>query len=1055
MKIIDLSNRDLNKNQNDLTFEEKDLSDIIELDLNNANISSSQIEILKRLTNLKILNISALTIDGNIIESLDEIPLEKLKQLEEVYLKYTEVKNVDKIFDNNKLIQILDLDSSPIESIDHIDSLTNLNELNLNSTKVKDISSLKKCLKLQKLSVSDSDIDKESIKVISTINSLVEITLKENEAICSQDLFILSKLDNLKSLDLDFNPEFQSAKDLIMREIHTKAKNQSSILEKPKSELKILDARNSYDEKSYFIERQNELQQVEQKLKEHGKCIVTGLSGNGKTLLSRKYAKDCQKKGYLTHWFETSSSESFLEGIMSFADILGVEKQYHQKNESLNTSEKLSIDSVTLSHDIVSKLNSASQKVLLVTDNLQDYNLINQYLPNLNDKVEILVNSSSFFPDQDKSSITLEIFKSDEAKRYINKKLGEKNYSGYDIDLLLDQVGKHPHSLAVATSVIKTMNYSIRDYIESIKYTDILSNALDCLNALNPDAFDIIVNAAFLHTDNIPLSVLSDSIFDNSVIELLHGLSLITDYNLDKQTISIHSELQNKLKNKIKENDQVKETLSKLSKTLYENFPELLEFNENYRYDDNRLQDVNTYILHVIKFLENNSNEKKLIVNNENLVSLYLSVAKYYHLIMTDFNKALSCLYQALESCNQLPFSGRTYNQLIRISNILGIVHSDLAQYDLAVHHLEMALRMLKDSDIEYNYENYGTALNNLGNEYKNCGRFDKSIECLKEALVLVEKKFGKKYSFYSIVLNNLGNAYEASKDYTAASKCLTEAYELTRENSGKHHPNLAMICVNLAKIYGVTDKNNIIREKLLLKALKIRKNIYGEGHIETTIILNNLGNYYGNAKIYGKALECHSKALQIRINKLGVNHPDTGISFGNKASSLMLVGRYEESLECQKNKIKNFSFNYGDEDERTIIERKVLQELQNTIETKQGNTSKLIEKVFNYSFNSNAKNLTSSEVEYKRIEKKIFDKLNKIKIKPSTTDIELEISFSSENIHNNLKESIQNYFKDMFAIETDIEEVEKNVFSISLDRPLIESLLDRKKDLVSDLHSK
>ena len=61
--------------------------------------------------------------------------------------------------------------------------------------------------------------------------------------------------------------------------------------------------------------------------------------------------------------------------------------------------------------------------------------------------------------------------------------------------------------------------------------------------------------------------------------------------------------------------------------------------------------------------------------------------------------------------------------------------------------------------------------------------------------------------------------------------------------------------------------------EEFLLKALKIRQNLFGENHMDVADSLNNLGILYQNMGNFPKAEEFLLSALKIRQNLFGENH--------------------------------------------------------------------------------------------------------------------------------------------------------------------------------------
>lgn len=85
---------------------------------------------------------------------------------------------------------------------------------------------------------------------------------------------------------------------------------------------------------------------------------------------------------------------------------------------------------------------------------------------------------------------------------------------------------------------------------------------------------------------------------------------------------------------------------------------------------------------------------------------------------------------------------------------------------------------------------------------------------------------------------------------------------------------------------------------KIRLRLLDIRKDLYGPGHLNTSICYNNIGATYHYAGEYTKALEYYSMAISFFEKVYGVNHPDTSFSYNNIGLLYAELGDYEKALD-------------------------------------------------------------------------------------------------------------------------------------------------------------
>ena len=90
---------------------------------------------------------------------------------------------------------------------------------------------------------------------------------------------------------------------------------------------------------------------------------------------------------------------------------------------------------------------------------------------------------------------------------------------------------------------------------------------------------------------------------------------------------------------------------------------------------------------------------------------------------------------------------------------------------------------------------------------------------------------------------------------------------------------------------------SNSKAEILYKRILDIDINKYGENHINTTIIYNNLAALYNSQGRYDEASPLLQRTLQIRQKTLGEEHPETGNSYNNLAGLYNSQGRYSEAL--------------------------------------------------------------------------------------------------------------------------------------------------------------
>ncbi|WP_018250210.1 leucine-rich repeat domain-containing protein [Orenia marismortui] len=184
---------------------------IVELDLSEKGNYES-IKGIESLLNLEKLNLSGCgiyTVSQWITFRIDKLSLlTKLNKLQELNLSSNAIKDISSL-ENLKNLKKLDLSNNYISDISPLSKLNNLQELNLESSRVKDISGLSSLENLQKLNLRKN----RNIKNIEYLSNLENLTRLDLGYTGIEDISPLSNLVKLEKLDLSYN-DIKDAKGL-------------------------------------------------------------------------------------------------------------------------------------------------------------------------------------------------------------------------------------------------------------------------------------------------------------------------------------------------------------------------------------------------------------------------------------------------------------------------------------------------------------------------------------------------------------------------------------------------------------------------------------------------------------------------------------------------------------------------------------------------------------------------------------------------------------------------------------------------------------------------
>ncbi|WP_372726704.1 tetratricopeptide repeat protein [Nostoc sp. TCL26-01] len=187
------------------------------------------------------------------------------------------------------------------------------------------------------------------------------------------------------------------------------------------------------------------------------------------------------------------------------------------------------------------------------------------------------------------------------------------------------------------------------------------------------------------------------------------------------------------------------------------------------------------------------------------------------------------------------------------------------------------------------------TSLNNLAGLYDSQGRYSKAEPLYIQALALWRKLLGEEHPSVATSLNNLALLYNSQGRYSEAEALYIQALALCRKLLGEEHPHVATSLNNLAALYNSQGKDSEA-EPLYIQALALHRKLLGEEHPSVATSLNNLAGLYDSQGRYSKAEPLYIQALALWRKLLGEEHPSVATSLNNLALLYNSQGRYSEA---------------------------------------------------------------------------------------------------------------------------------------------------------------
>jgi Tfp pilus assembly protein PilF len=155
-----------------------------------------------------------------------------------------------------------------------------------------------------------------------------------------------------------------------------------------------------------------------------------------------------------------------------------------------------------------------------------------------------------------------------------------------------------------------------------------------------------------------------------------------------------------------------------------------------------------------------------------------------------------------------------------------------------------------------------------------------------ERALAIYEKVLGPEHPDTATIFANLAILFEAQGNLAASQPLTERALAIYEKALGPEHPDTATSLSNLANLL-LAQGDLAGARPLYERALAIREKVLGPGHPHTAGSLNNLASLVQAQGDLAGARPLFERALAINEKALGTEHPDTATSLSNLARLL------------------------------------------------------------------------------------------------------------------------------------------------------------------------
>ncbi|MCC8372204.1 MAG: tetratricopeptide repeat protein [Rickettsia endosymbiont of Pseudomimeciton antennatum] len=474
--------------------------------------------------------------------------------------------------------------------------------------------------------------------------------------------------------------------------------------EKKKDFIKVKDQNGQY-----FID------QVAEQLQENQALVVRTFPGVGKSALASQYG---HQQKVIVRWIDAGSAEKITAFYQSLLVTLGVHKQLQGRIELITEQRKCNalgaslppIEKEAAIQLINHQFSQIKSPILLIFDDVTDYQHVRYYILNLPQHVKVLITTRLNYLDHSLDHMTLLPFSKDEAREFLTNTLHIKGITQDSVESLVKEYATHggllPLKLQLAAVTInKDSRLTVKKYLQDIKKYEPEDQETNMLfKQLNKQeiAWSLLHYATYLDHDFIGLRIF-DAIFgqqlvDQAIKELSH-LSLVEVVSSNEEGgVRIHPLIYDSAKKYIVSYPagklEPKVVIGKLINVLNQLFPE-----EVTEMSDENWQEASNLYKHfcviqeyfpVIQADLTDQEKEDILSLSKKLNNLGVGCYNKWQ-----FNQAIEYYTQSLEM-KKLIYKDKPHPDVADSFNNLGIVYDRTGEYNKAIEYSTRSLEIMK-----------------------------------------------------------------------------------------------------------------------------------------------------------------------------------------------------------------------------------------------------------------------------------------------------------------------------------------------------------------------
>jgi TPR repeat protein len=648
-----------------------------------------------------------------------------------------------------------------------------------------------------------------------------------------------------------------------------------------------------YCRNGYFTGREKTLADLQSALLSkdaaHSIQVIAGLGGVGKTEIALEFCYRNLSRFHTVWW-------------MPAEDTIGLDTAYKKLGDAkgiLSGDEK---DADEIRETVRGWLEN-NPGYLLIYDNVENTKALSPYLPREIPGSIIITSRDVKIAaglEQEHNTVNIDVFDAPDAALFLVKRARKADSAG--AEELAQRLGLLSLALEHAAAYILANNISFADYLALLE-----KSGLEVFNA-NEDK-----NRRYLRTVNSTWRISIAKIKNRSAEQMLNLCAYLASEKIIDvyfESDSMPSPLKDDMQNALKKNAVLRE-LTRYSLISEQLLPEDDKFDCKYFSMHRLMQET------IRGSLKDDTQYIETLFNYFNRLETYEPGDPDAREIFDQHLPHLSAIADHIVEIFKpdpvkLEDAARMYNEIG-----LGLTETGRLREAVDCYKKIEAVKSL--------YEQVGgengwtsTYYSNLSTVYENLGLFNESYNYAERALEISKRVNGPKHIDTAVSCNTLANVCVRLGKNKEAQGYYKTVQEIFEKHYGEDSTQMATVYNNMAFLAeeeeGDLDKALELHEK----ALAIRLKVLGQGHPDTGLAYQKVGETCISLSLNERAWENFNKALAVFRITLGPEHPDTGYLFHAMGNLSMLENDLEKARELYARALKIFDKALGREHHHT-----------------------------------------------------------------------------------------------------------------------------------------